>query len=216
MKQLWIPMLMIGGAVGLPVLAQEKKPDDKPPVEAPKVEKLKLGSVVPETVTMKDFDGKSQTFKDLRGKVVIIHFWSDLCPAEVHADPVTQKLEKYYEGKDVVIIGINSNQNELGAAPAKDADYSKLYTKLRAKVKEVGFTHRIFADHGNVLSDLFQARSTPHCFVIDKKGTLAYAGALDDDLSGAKGDKATVYVRDAADALLAGKDIAVKETKPYG
>lgn len=215
--KLWcIAGLVLGGAVALPIVAQEKGQDGKPPVEAPKVELLKPGSTVPETVAMKDLDGKTQTFKDLRGKVVIVHFWSDRCPAEAHADPVMKKLEKYYEGKDVVILGFASNQGELGAEPPKDADYSKAYGNLRSKLKEAGLSHKIIADHGNKLSTLFQAKTTPHCFVIDAKGVLAYAGALDDDLQETKGDAAKVYVRDAADALLAGKPVEVASTRPYG
>ena len=94
MKTWWIATLAIGGALALPIVGQEKGQDGKPPVEAPKVELLKLGSSVPEALAMKDLDGKSQTFKDLRGKVVIVHFWSDRCPAEVHADPVMKKLKR--------------------------------------------------------------------------------------------------------------------------
>ena len=45
---------------------------------------------------------------------------------------------------------------------------------------------------------------------------LVYAGALDDDMGGKKGDAAKIYVRDAADAVLAGKPVEVKETKAYG
>ena len=171
---------------------------------------------MPETLTLNDLEGKPLSFKDLRGKVVIVHFWSHRCPAEKHGDPVFKSLEKYYAGKDVVMVGIVSNQDELGPEPAKDAKYEDLYANLKKKIKEVGHTHRILADHGNKVSDLFQAKSTPHCFVIDAKGKLAYAGALDDDQKGEKGEGATVYVRDAADALLAGNEVAVKDTKPYG
>ena len=221
MKQSWIAWLAAGALVGLPAaLAQEpqdKKKDEKPPVEAPKSEVLKLGSTVAETLAMKDLDGKSISFKELRGKVVIVHFWSDRCPAERHADPVVKKLEEYYKGKDVVIVGIASNQGELGEQPPADAtDWSKYYVNLRKKAGEVGYTHKIYVDHGNVLSDLFQARSTPHCYVIDAKGVLRYAGALDDDPNEEKGDGATVYVRDAADALLAGKEVQVTESRSYG
>lgn len=216
MKNWCIATLVLGGALALPIVGQDKGQDGKPPVEAPKVELLKLGSTVPETVAMKDLDGKTQTFKDLRGKVVIVHFWSDRCPAEKHGDPVFKKLEKYYEGKNVVMLGIASNQGEIGPEPAKDADYSKAYPNLRKKLKEVELTHKIVADHGNKLSNLFQAKTTPHCFVIDAKGVLAYAGALDDDLQETKGDAAKHYVRDAADALLAGKPVETKETRPYG
>ena len=215
MKRWWIPIVALCGALALPLAAQDKQ-DEKPPVEAPKPEPLKLGATVDEKLALTDFDGATLSFKELRGKVVIVHFWSDRCPAEKHADPVLKKLEGYYKGKDVAIIGICSNQNELGDEPAKDADRSKAYANFRAKLKETGLTHRVFVDHGNRLSALFGARSTPHCFVVDAKGVLAYAGALDDDLGERKGDAAKVYVRDAADALLAGKEVEVKQTRPYG
>ena len=216
MKNNLLSIFVIGGALALPLVAQEPKPDVKPPIEKPKVELFKVGATIPESLALKDLDGKALSFKELRGKVVIVHFWSDRCPAEIHGDPVTKSLEKTYAGKDVVILGVASNQNELGTEPPKDADYSKQYLNLREKIKEVGFAHRIIADHKNVLSNLFQAKSTPHCYVIDQKGVLRYAGALDDDPGETKGDKAKVYVRDAADALLAGKEVEVKETKSYG
>lgn len=220
MRSLWISLVALGGLIALPAIAQDRK-DDQPAREQAtdekKPEPLKVGATVDEKVTLKDLDGKTIDFKSLRGKVVVLHFWSDRCPAEVHANPVFKSLEKYYEGKDVVMLGICSNtKTEMRDEPAKDADYSKEYENFRKKIKEVGFTHRIIADHGNKLSDLFLAKCTPHCFVIDQKGVLAYAGALDDDPSGEKGESSKVYIRDAADALLAGKPVEVKETKPYG
>jgi cytochrome oxidase Cu insertion factor (SCO1/SenC/PrrC family) len=218
MKCWCIPVLALAGALALPIAAQtgQVKQDEKP-VETPKDAVLKLGSTVDEKVTLTDFDGKTLSFKELRGKVVIVHFWSDRCPAERHANPVFKKLEGWCaEKKDVVLVAVCSNQNELGPEPAKDADRSKHYTNFRDKIREVGFTHRVFADHGNKISSLFQAKTTPHCFVIDAKGVLRYAGALDDDPAEKKGDAAVVYVRDAAEALLAGKDVAVQETRPYG
>jgi thiol-disulfide isomerase/thioredoxin len=201
------------GGDGKPAAPADAKPAEKPEAERP----LKLGATVHESVALRDMDGKSITFKDLRGKTVLIHFWSDRCPAEKHADPVMKQLESYYKDKkDVVIIGIASNQGEIGPAPEAGADFSKLYENYRKKLKEIGFTHKIYIDHGNKLSDLFQAVTTPHCFVVDAKGALRYSGALDDNLDESKGDAAKIYVRDAVDALLAGKDIEVKETKPYG
>lgn len=216
MKQLTAIQLALAAVLALPLAAEDGKKEDKPPVETPKVETLKVGATVAEATALTSLDGKTQTFKDLRGKVVIVHFWSDRCPWEKHGDPVMRKLEDAYKdkAKDVVILGIASNQNELGDEPAKDADRSKCYGNLRDKIKEVGFTHTMYADHGNKLSDLFGARSTPHCFVIDRKGVLAYAGALDEGPK--KGDEGRNYVRDAAEALLAGREVETKETKPYG
>jgi len=181
------------------------------------VKTLEIGATVPETVSLKDFEGKATSFKDLRGKVVLIHFWSDRCPAEKHADPVFKSMEaKYKDSKDVVLLGIASNQNELGAKPGEGDDFKDFYASLRKKRDEVGYTHTILADHGNVVSDLFGAKSTPHCFVVDKKGVLQYSGALDDDPNGRKGDAATNYLVDVATALLADKKPEVQSTKPYG
>jgi thiol-disulfide isomerase/thioredoxin len=212
-------LLLFTAAVATPAVAlvssnseiPVKVEDEKKPTV------FKIGSTVPETLGLPNFNGETTSFKDLRGKVVILHFWSDLCPAERHADPVFKKMEGMYaDNKDVVMIGINSNQNELGSKPAKDADRATLYGKLRKKVKKIGYTHSILVDHGNVVSKLFAARSTPHCFVIDKKGVIAYSGALDDDPRGKKGETATNYLTDATTALLAGKKPAVTSTKPYG
>lgn len=178
---------------------------------------LEIGSTVPESIRLMDFEGKPTSFKDLRGKVVLLHFWSYRCPAEKHADPVFQAMEKKYaDSKDVVLLGIVSNQNELGAKPGEGDDYKDHYTKLREKRDKVGHKHTILADHGNVVSDMFQAKSTPHCFVIDQKGVLQYSGALDNDPNSKRGDEATNYLVDAAAALLAGKKPEVQSTKPYG
>lgn len=220
MKPTPVSTLVFLAALALSASALQDKPvqpEGKPAPTAEADKLLKLGATVAESVVLRDMDGKSITFKDLRGKIVAIHFWSDRCPAEKHADPVMKSLESYYKDKkDVVLIGIASNQNEIGPKPAEDEDYSKRYENYRKKLKELGFTHKIYIDHGNELSALFQARSTPHCYVIDAKGVVSYVGALDDNLAEDKGDAAKHYVRDAVDALLAGKDIAVKETRPYG
>ncbi|HET6204646.1 MAG TPA: redoxin domain-containing protein [Planctomycetota bacterium] len=211
MRHPWIPFL------ALAFLVVPGRGDERAPATGVESAPLKLGSVVPEALELADFDGKKVSFKDLRGKVVIVHFWSTLCPSEKHADPVFQRLEKHYAGsKDVVMIGIASNQNELGSRPPEGADLAKHYAEFREKIKALGYSHRIFPDHGNVLSDLFQAKTTPHCFVLDRKGTLVYSGALDDDPRGGKGEGATIYVKDAAEALVSGKEVAVRETKPYG
>ena len=78
-------------------------------------------------------------------------------------------------------------------------------------------THYILDPEGNI-GRLYGAKSTPHMFVIDAKGNIAYMGAIDDkptpDPQSLKG--ADNYVRDAIDALLAGKPVAVASTQSYG
>ncbi|MEM9802337.1 MAG: thioredoxin family protein [Planctomycetota bacterium] len=178
---------------------------------------LEVGSTVPAGLTLPDLDGKRHSFGDFRGRVVMIHFWSDRCPYEKHADPIFAAMDaKYRDSDDVVMIGINANSTELGEQPGKGADHAKLYGNLREKMAEVGYTHPMLADHGNRVADVFEAQSTPHCFVLDRNGVIQYAGALDDDPRGQKDDDATNFAQDAIDAVLKGETPATASTKPYG
>ena len=163
----------------------------------------------PPTSRSKDIDGKTHTLGEFRGKVVFIHFWSIVCPYEKLAEPKCIELQKIYGDKGVVEIAINANQKEIAAG-------GETYANLREHVQQAGVNFLVTVDPGNKVTDLFGGQSTPHCFVIDKDGVLRYSGALDDDPKGAKGASATQYVRDALDAVLAGKPVGVDTTKPYG
>ncbi len=168
-----------------------------------------IGTVVPKDVAFKDIFGKDHTLGDYRGKVVFIHFWSIVCPYEKLAEPKCIALQKEY-GDKLVEIAINANQGELKADP------SGAYANLRDHVQQAGVNFLVAVDPGNKLTDLFGGTNTPHCFVLDKDGTLKYSGALDDDPRGEKGAQATPYVRDAIAAVLEGKAVATTKTKPYG
>lgn len=218
MKLLLVPALVLCGAYALPTFAQEKQ-GEKPPAPAPeekKNEPYKVGSTVDEKLVLTDLDGKTLSFKDLRGKVVMLHFWSMKCPWEPAAEVKFRAMQELYKGKDVVLVAVASNQNEIGAPPAADAKRADLYPEIRKHLKEEKIDYPVYLDHGNKVSDLFQGKSTPHCFVVDQKGVIVYGGALDDDPKADKGDGAKRYVLDAVDATLAGKAVAVAETKPYG
>jgi hypothetical protein len=61
----------------------------------------------------------------------------------------------------------------------------------------------------------YGARTTPHMYVIDEKGVLRYAGAIDDDPRG-KSATPVNNVKTAVDALLSGKPVPESTTEPYG
>jgi thiol-disulfide isomerase/thioredoxin len=179
---------------------------------------LGVGDTVPADVTLTDTAGAPFKFGDARGKVVVIHFWSIICPAEKAAEPKLMQMVDHFAGKDVVVVGIAANQAELGDKPEAQAftledEAARPYADIRAKAAKVDFNHRILIDHGADVAKLLAAKSTPHCFVIDKKGVLVYSGALDDNM---RGEAKTHYVRDAAEAALAGRAVEPATTKPYG
>lgn len=234
-----IPLAALSALLAGGLAAQKDDPAKAPPEKVAKAAPLKVGDTVDPALRLRDIDGKEITFKELRGKVVFIHFWSTKCPWEKEAEPKIAKLEEEF-AKDLVGIAINSNQGEIGADPtatkdaghkngekepggkkdaAKDAKDPKdtksedqPYKGLRTVLEKKGLKFRVFVDHGNKISDLFQAATTPHSYVIDAKGVLRYAGALDGTVE--KSDR--TYVRDAIEAVLAGKEVKDKQTQPYG
>lgn len=184
--------------------------------QAPAV--LQVGDTIPADVTLHDTAGKPFKFGDARGKVVVVHFWSISCPAEKAAEPKLMAMTEHFAGKDVQVVAVACNQNEIGAKPDAKAftledEAAQPYADIRAKAKKVEFNHPILLDHGATVARMLEARTTPHCFVIDKQGVLVYSGALDDNM---RGDAKTHYVRDAAEAALAGRAVEPATTRPYG
>lgn len=171
--------------------------------------KLALGKKIPGKLSMTTIDGKTKSFADLRGKVVVVTFWSDSCPYLKNAEPKLKKLHAMYASKGVEMITIAANQREI-------ADKAAGYSRIKKHLEKNSVKFPIYVDHGNKVTDLFGAKTTPHCYVVAADGTLSYAGALDDDPRDAKGVDANAYVKTAVDQLLASKPVTTSSTKPYG
>lgn len=226
MKYLCTPML---GVLALAAFApaqeaeRARTPQQEAEKEAEKPKVYKVGVQVPEELTLVDLDGRKLTMKELRGKVVVLTWYAHACPAIKKADPLLKKMAAEFGGEDseVVMIGIDSDKNELADAEPKGVDKDgkplKPYAQLREQLEKREINFRMFVDPGNVVADLFEAQTTPHMYVLDAEGVVRYSGALDNDPSGRKDEKEYVnYVRDAVKALLAGDKVATAETKPYG
>ncbi len=217
MRSAFLALSVLLGA-GLVLAQDDPKPKSETP-QQPKVEKVAIGAEVPKDLTLTDTAGNQVSFGSLRGKVVMVHFWSTTCPWEKVAEPKLQAIADDYKDKNVVVLAINSNTGEIGEQPKAEQwkaekDEDRPYAQLRAHAKKVKVNHPILIDHGGVAARTFDGRTTPHCFVIDPKGVLRYSGALDSD--GKKAEGADPYVRQAIDAVLAGKDIETTYRQPYG
>ncbi len=201
--RLTLAALVAVAAVSTVILAGSVVQSQDPPA-------FPVGKVVPADLKLTEVNGTQHTLQEYRGKIVFIHFWSIVCPYEKLAEPKCIELQKEFGPKGLVEIAINANQGELKASS------SPPYGNLIDHVKEAGVNFMVTVDPGNKITDVLGGTNTPHCFVIDKEGVLRYNGALDDDPRGQKGAEAKQYVREAILALLDGKDVAVKTTKPYG
>jgi peroxiredoxin len=167
----------------------------------------KIGHAAP-AFTLTSADGKTVNLSDFKGKIVVLEWFNPECPVVVgHYKAGTFKTltDKYASNKDVVFLGINSGgKGQQG--------YGK---DLNAKMaKEWNITHPILLDEDGKVGKAYGAKTTPHMFVINKDGNLAYMGAIDDGKPGAPGK--TNYVAAALDSLIKGETVATPETKSYG
>ncbi len=209
-----LPLGLLAAFIVAPLAAATLRVDEEKVGDDKKPKPYAVGSVVDEKLTFKDIEGNTHSMKDYRGKVVFIHFHSMKCPYMKPAEPKLIQMVKDYAKKDVVFLGINANQAELGKKPGQ-AEEPTAYAALLKHVEKNSVNFPIVPDHGATLADQFAAKTTPHCFVIDAKGVLQYKGALDDDPKNKK-EKPVNYVAQAIDGLLAGEKLRTQETKPYG
>lgn len=171
-----------------------------------------VGQAAPD-FTATDIDGNAVKLSGLKDKIVVLEWHNPGCPFVVKHYETTnmQKLQSEVTAKDVVWLSINSSAElmEGNLTDAKAHDY--------IKTSGAKPTHYILDSKGE-LGNLYQAKTTPHMFVIGKDGVLAYAGAIDDTPTPRHEgvEKAKNYVRAAVDALIAGKPVEVATSQPYG
>ena len=167
-----------------------------------------VGNMVDPSLSFVDLEGKTRTLKEFAGKTILLDFWSIECPVSKGYEARLTQLANDYSSKGVVFLAVNANSGEI----ADDT-----YAKIKDYVKKEKVPYTILIDKKNVVADRFDAQTTPHIFVIDDKGKLRYAGGVDDDETFKKDAKAVKsFVRDALDAVLAGKEPPQTTTKPHG
>jgi peroxiredoxin len=184
---------------------KETKPAAQPAEEVTAAGGAEVGKPAP-AFALKDTEGKEHKLADLKGKVVVLEWSNHQCPfCKRHAKNHTaETVLKKFEGKPVVWIGIDSSN----FAAEKTSDIAKFRTE-----NKIGYP--ILIDNSGTTGKAYGAKTTPHMFVIDQKGTVIYNGAIDDDPTGTK-DNARSYVAEAIEAALAGTAVPTPKTDPYG
>ena len=170
---------------------------DSPPAETQPAEKTAPA------FTLTDQNGKSHSLSDYKDKIVVLAWINPDCPfVKRHYDKGTFDMADEYAAKGVIWLAMNST------------NYFDVEKNLKF-AEERGVKYPVLDDHSGTVGRLYKAKTTPHMFIIDKNGLIAYQGAIDDD---PQGDKTEIvnYVRQALDQMLAGEKITMPETKPYG
>jgi len=163
--------------------------------------------------TLTDTAGQPHALSATKGKFVVLEWTNYDCPfvGKHYGSGNMQALQKKYTGKGVVWLQVNSS------APGKQGAYDAAHAAALSKEKGAASTAYLIDANGAV-GRLYGAKTTPHMFVIDPRGTVVYAGAIDDTPSTDREDvpRAKNYVSAALDEAMAGKPVAVSSSQPYG
>lgn len=155
-------------------------------------------------------DGSSVKLSSFKDKVVVLEWTNPGCPyvKKHYRDGNMQALQKEMREKGIVWLTINSTSSEHSdfISPDKRAGF--------VAENHIESAAYLFDPKGEV-GQIYEAKTTPHMFVIDKNGIVVYKGAIDDTPMGDPA-QAKNYVKHAVAELEEGKPISEPETKSYG
>jgi peroxiredoxin len=160
-----------------------------------------------------DSHGKSVQLSDFKGKFVVLEWTNPGCPfvRNQYNTRNMQSLQSEWVAKNVVWLSIDSNsRSSYDFLPPE---------KLSAWMQAKGAAQSaVLVDAEGAAAKLYQAKTTPHMFVIDPQGRIVYAGAIDDRPSTRPADppEAHNYVRAALTEATSGKPVTTAATTPYG
>jgi len=173
---------------------------------------LPPGSAAPEFKGV-DSNGVAHSLSEYRGKFVVLEWANRGCPYEQkhYLSGNMEQLQRQWTTKGVVWLSV------LSSAPGQQGYMTPAEENQYLKTMKASPTAALL-DPTGAIGHLYDARTTPHIFVINPSGKIVYQGALDNqptpDPASLKG--ADNYLNDALNAAMVGKPVAVQVTKPYG
>lgn len=160
-----------------------------------------------------DSNGVTHTLAQYRGKYVVLEWANKGCPYDQkhYLTGNMETLQRQWTAKGVIWLSvISSAPGEQGSVtPAEENQYLK---KMNAAPTAA------LLDPQGTIARIYQAKTTPHMFVIDPQGKLIYQGAIDDKPTTDHADVKTAhnYLNAALESAMAGKPVSVVTTRPYG
>lgn len=171
-----------------------------------------IGKAAP-AFTVADTYGKTHSLAQYRGKWVVLEWLNHECPyvRKHYGSGTMQALQKKYAARGVVWLSV------VSSAPGKQGHFPNERANELTKEKSAA-PHAVLIDSSGTVGRAYDARTTPHMFVINPQGNLVYMGGIDDkptarpaDLQGAR-----PHVDIALQEAMAGKPVSVPVSQPYG
>jgi len=171
-------------------------------------DRLAIGQPAPMAdVMMKNIDGGELSIAGAAGEYgTLVMFSCNSCGSVIaYQDRIAMYLNKFQEAGMGVIV-INPNDPARNAVDGFDG--------MQERAKEIGFEFPYVVDATSDVARAFGATRTPEVYLFDTDGLLVYTGGIDDSKDPEQVDQ--TYMADAVKALIAGDEIAVRETRALG
>lgn len=173
---------------------------------------LKIGEPAPGFTGM-DTSGKSHALSDFRGKPVVLEWTNHDCPyvRKHYSSGNMQQQQQAATGQGAVWLSI------ISSAPDKQGHVTPAQADALTAERNAAPSAVILDEKGEI-GRLYEAKTTPHMYIIDADGKLAYMGGIDSIPSTNPADiaKATQYVPAALAQVMQGKPVTPSVTRPYG
>jgi peroxiredoxin len=173
---------------------------------------VKVGDQAPD-FTGTDSHGQTHKLSDYHGKFVVLEWHNNGCPfTKKHYESGNmERLQKEWTDKGVVWFTVISSSP--GTQGYVTADQENEYMQKMHAVPTAALL-----DPTGQIGHLYGAKTTPHMFVINPQGQVIYNGAIDDKPTPDPADigSAKNYVSEALQEAMAGQQVAVTTTRPYG
>jgi peroxiredoxin len=200
-------LLLLAGTTALVGAASGPLGLIRPAFAAPKI-----GATAP-TFALPDSNGKTHSLAEYQGKTVILEWTNHLCPyvAKHYGTQNMQTLQRETTGSGIVWLTI------ISSAPDTQGYVDAAEANKLTKDRKAAPTAVLFDPKGKV-GRSYDARVTPHMYIIDAKGSLLYMGGIDDTPTADWDDVKTAknYVRAALDDMSKGRPVANAVTRAYG
>jgi len=170
-------------------------------------QQLRIGTTAPAFNGLKGVDGKTHSSSEYAEPILMVVFSCNHCPYVQAYEDRMMDFQNSWSSKGVQLVAINSND---------EMNYpDDSFDEMVKRSKNRGFNFPYLRDADQTVANAFGATHTPQFFVFDKDRRLRYSGKLDDNWQNAAEAK-EFYLRDAAEAILAGNEVRVTETHSIG
>ena len=201
--------ILLLSLISTPMLGLGEKPKPSPKKQEA-LAKINNPAPIFEGITTQ---GTTIDLRQFKGQPIILEWKNHECPFVIkhYQSKNMQQLQQYAKDNNTVWISI------ISSAPGKQGYVSNKQANLIAK-KESSKADHIILDTTGSIGQKYNAKTTPHMFLINENGKLVYQGAIDSIRSANPKDilSATNYVKQALDELLNNQTISIPSTKAYG